>query len=420
METKLLSSFPSPLKNIPSSTQNIPSSKKSSNHTIPLESCPPIQKIFSFLNILIASDTELVHFVAPHSSSSFSQNLSFLLQNSDSNHLESKLVHHEPTLPSKHVHLILHVLNIKYGMISQLTLLKDDLERQNRLNPSELQLFQFWLSKVRSIESLYIKNSSISSHLQLYSKKNLKQWQDAHEKAKHVASILNLDPSHTSLQFLSFALIKAFDMDSNRLTEWILEDKPERSQIAGISHTLSEADALRLLYPDEFKDSEKDDEESKLYQKLKAEDERKFPKRIQNHDLFRPSLKTHSIFKQDDAFLNDDKKRDELAAKTLRLVQMQEEADETREYETQLKRARGEYVDEDAEDLFSQLRHSEELRMREERKQMGLDSSLGFAAYEDEPDDSLDDFDPTSLEAKENDQDSAIQLLKRKREILRE
>lgn len=214
------------------------------------------------------------------------------------------------------------------------------------------------------------------------------KWQESLKKAEEIKSII----TDFSEGLLVYALSKHYDNNSDRLMNdfW---DQKWPAELRSMDAKMSVDSARMHLFgvPNSILEEEARRFRTGLDGSGAGSEQRK-SKRDQRKKMKASIEEYRSTFSSG----KSDAEAEAMAALTMRFIAAQEKADEERSYVTQLKRARGQKVDEEDEQLYEQLKASAELVERAER---------GALMYEDEPDDSLDDFHPAMADS---DRDSSL------------
>lgn len=244
------------------------------------------------------------------------------------------------------------------------------------------------MRRLATSQSLQDKTPSASSSA-VSRQKELK-WQESVKKAEEMKSIL----TDVSVGFLAYALSKYYDNNSERLMNdyW---DQKWSAELKSVDSKLSLEKSRAKLFEGTALRSAEEEEAQRFGKSVDVDSLRRSQAKREQRKKMKASLEEYRA-----SFSSGRSEADAeaMAALTLRFMAAQDKVEEERTYMTQIKRARGSAVDEDDEELYEQLKTSRELRERAER---------GALTYEDEPDDSLDDFHPVSAMA-DADRDSSL------------
>lgn len=192
--------------------------------------------------------------------------------------------------------------------------------------------------------------------------------------------------------FIVYSLLEHYKNEAEHMVRDMLEHNLP-PPLGKVDKKLSMEDARKLVF--------RSSSSSSSSSAAAIEDEERFGLDLSKGAMTMGKQKVPEKMRYQDALKVSD--ASSAAKATLKFVARQDRDEEQRSYATQLKRARGEAVDEDDEALHEQLRASAELRERAER---------GGLTYDDEPDDSLDDFHPVGALA-DDSQDNLLARAKR-------
>jgi hypothetical protein len=288
------------------------------------------------------------------------------------------------TVTNPEASMIVRDLDIKYSILALLDKAHSSIHIASGSEVSQLKTslsgLETVLTELRALFDL-APSESVSAGSALANKQLELQWQESSRRSHAVSEIF----PDLSSGFIIYALMKHYSNETERMISDLLEHNIPPA-LNSIDRKLSSEDARKLVFGDLAL--------SEAQRAAEAEERERF--KLTPNAQSSASSKRKGGANERVAFKDALNKGDanELARATAKFVERQERDEQERSYITQLRRARGEKVDEVEEELFEQLRASAELSQRAER---------GALTYEDEPDDSLDDFHPSGVLDDDND-----------------
>jgi hypothetical protein len=300
------------------------------------------------------------------------------------------------TVVSPETFVIIRDLESKYALCSSVEHLFNSLKAaplQHKFR-SQMTVLETTLGELKIIlEKTPVTSAKSSVYGATSAGKQLEsQWQEAMRRCASVKEIFG----DLSDGFIILALMSHYKNDNDRLIHDLLEHNlpPALSSLGG--KKLSIEEARKRVFGAEGVSDTRD----------VFEEEGRFKMDLSNVSFGKGGSKQHGGSGRNAkvSFQEALKVADPQAAAQVikKYDELHERADYERTYQTQLKRSRGQHVDEEDEELFERLRASAELRSR----------AMAVASYEDEPDDSLDDFHPVGALA-DDDNDSKLRNARR-------
>ena len=366
---------------------------------------PSIQVLISHLQSLTTSDRKLVERVAKKDEDA--RPFAWLLiedeqqQQSHSNasfkpsgalNTSTGLAH---AVVSPEANNIIRALDEKYEVTTMLAEFSDQLAAKwatsAHFGPLKEQLIKLdnLLNEMRSLAEVSSLASSLAMETPAQSRQQELKWQDTVKQASEVRQIA----TDLSDGFIAYALLQHYGGSSERFINDYIESSLS-VDLNGLDRKMS-VDAARQKIQQE---SNLAVEESKRFRvsgdALRASGNLRSSKGTSKYTKRKGKDNLAEYFAQSKA------NTDAMADLTLRFIAAQEKADDERTYTTQIRRARGDNVDEDAEELYESLKASAEFFERAAERSAAM-------TYEDEPDDSLDDFHPVGAMA-DSDRDSSL------------
>lgn len=295
------------------------------------------------------------------------------------------------TVVSPEANSIIRLLEEKYELTAVLDELSELLVTKwsgsNEFGPLQqpLAMLNSISNELRSLAEVSSLANSLTMENPTRNRQEELKWQDTVKQSSEVRQIA----TDLSEGFIAYALLKHYEGNSDRFINDYIEGNLS-VQLNGLDRNMSlEAARQKILLA-----SSAALEEAKRFRVsgdgLRSSKGKRDMKRKGKDAMAEYYLATKHTAAEADA----------MAELTLKFIAAQERADEERSYNTQIRRARGEEIDEEDEDLYEELKASAEFYERAAERSAAM-------TYEDEPDDSLDDFHPVGAMA-DADRDSSL------------